>query len=189
MALNDSFRWLPVVWSISVFPVCHCIWTPSGQWWWGGVSLLLLMTHMLFTAVHTGRWSRPDVLPGPTHVHPTRYSSPLFSPFSHLDGQIAQNTSCQSKKQFFKIYWSYLSICAFCIGSCDIYSLPEVKGQAPKAGEVPMYVNTQHIDTQVLAALQGESEMLSESGTSGTTKDSPRKDLFDMSKSLEAIHS
>uniref|UniRef100_A0A671PNY6 SHC-transforming protein 3-like n=1 Tax=Sinocyclocheilus anshuiensis TaxID=1608454 RepID=A0A671PNY6_9TELE len=56
-------------------------------------------------------------------------------------------------------------------GSCDIYSLPEVKGQVPKAGEVPTYVNTQHIDTQVLAA--------------GTAKDSPRKDLFDMSKSLE----
>ncbi len=85
--------------------------------------------------------------------------------------------------------YHYLSVCAFRIGSCDIYSLPEVKGQAPKAGEVPTYVNTQHIDTQVLAALQGESETLSESGTSGTAKDSPRKDLFDMSKSLEAIHS
>uniref|UniRef100_A0A673GZA7 SHC adaptor protein 3 n=1 Tax=Sinocyclocheilus rhinocerous TaxID=307959 RepID=A0A673GZA7_9TELE len=68
--------------------------------------------------------------------------------------------------------------------SCDIYSLPEVKGQAPKPGEVPTYVNTEHIDTQMLAALQGESEMPSDSGTSGTAKDSPRKDLFDMSKSL-----
>uniref|UniRef100_A0A8C1W7E4 SHC adaptor protein 3 n=1 Tax=Cyprinus carpio TaxID=7962 RepID=A0A8C1W7E4_CYPCA len=55
-------------------------------------------------------------------------------------------------------------------GSCDIYSLPEVKGQAPKAGEVPMYVNTQHIDTQV-----------------GTAKDSPRKDLFDMKPFEDAI--
>lgn len=86
--------------------------------------------------------------------------------------------------------YHHLSVCAFHIGSCDIYSLPEVKGQAPKAaGEVPTYVNTQHIDSQVLAALQGESETLSESGTSGTAKDSPRKDLFDMSKSLETIHS
>ncbi|XP_016295525.1 SHC-transforming protein 3-like [Sinocyclocheilus anshuiensis] len=72
-------------------------------------------------------------------------------------------------------------------GSCDIYSLPEVKGQVPKAGEVPTYVNTQHIDTQVLAALQGESETLSESGTSGTAKDSPRKDLFDMKPFEDAI--
>ncbi|XP_026052833.1 SHC-transforming protein 3-like [Carassius auratus] len=72
-------------------------------------------------------------------------------------------------------------------GSCDIYSLPEVKGQAPKAGEVPTYVNTQHIDTQVLAALQGESETLSDSGTGGTAKDSPRKDLFDMKPFEDAI--
>ncbi len=109
---------------------------------------------------------------------------PFISSVSHLDRQIAQNTSCQCEELF-----NYLSVRAFRIGSCDIYSLPEVKGQAPKAGEVPTYVNTQHIDTQVLAALQGESETLSESGTSGTAKDSPRKDLFDMSKSLEAIHS
>uniref|UniRef100_A0A8C1JXX3 SHC adaptor protein 3 n=1 Tax=Cyprinus carpio TaxID=7962 RepID=A0A8C1JXX3_CYPCA len=59
--------------------------------------------------------------------------------------------------------------------------------QAPKAGEVPMYVNTQHIDTQVLAALQGETEMLTDSGTSGTAKDSPRKDLFDMKPFEDAI--
>uniref|UniRef100_A0A8C1BSA6 SHC adaptor protein 3 n=1 Tax=Cyprinus carpio carpio TaxID=630221 RepID=A0A8C1BSA6_CYPCA len=60
-------------------------------------------------------------------------------------------------------------------GSCDIYSLPEVKGQAPKPGEVPTYVNTQHIDTQMLAALQGESET------------PPRKDLFDMKPFEDAI--
>lgn len=70
------------------------------------------------------------------------------------------------------------------LGSCDIYSLPEVKGQTSKPGEVPTYVNTQHIDTQVLAALQSETEMSCDTGTSGTAKDSPRKDLFDMSKSL-----
>uniref|UniRef100_A0A3Q3SCC0 SHC adaptor protein 3 n=1 Tax=Mastacembelus armatus TaxID=205130 RepID=A0A3Q3SCC0_9TELE len=50
-----------------------------------------------------------------------------------------------------------------CLGSFDIASLPECKGQAPKAAEVPAYVNTQQIDAQVLA--------------------SPQKDLFDMSKS------
>uniref|UniRef100_A0A672NJD7 SHC adaptor protein 3 n=1 Tax=Sinocyclocheilus grahami TaxID=75366 RepID=A0A672NJD7_SINGR len=80
-----------------------------------------------------------------------------------------------------------VSVCAFHLGSCDIYSLPEVKGQAPKPGEVPTYVNTQHIDTQMLAALQGESETPSDSGTSGTAKDSPRKDLFDMKPFEDAI--
>lgn len=86
---------------------------------------------------------------------------------------------------FFKISSEYASH----VGSCDIYSLPEVKGQAPKAGEVPTYVNTQHIDTQVLAALQGESETASDLGTTGPAKDSPRKDLFDMSKSEFFFHS
>uniref|UniRef100_A0A8C1NXZ7 SHC adaptor protein 3 n=1 Tax=Cyprinus carpio TaxID=7962 RepID=A0A8C1NXZ7_CYPCA len=59
--------------------------------------------------------------------------------------------------------------------------------QAPKPGEVPTYVNTQHIDTQMLAALQGESETPSDSGTNGTAKDSPRKDLFDMKPFEDAI--
>lgn len=90
---------------------------------------------------------------------------------------------------FFEISSFVFSVCASHVGSCDIYSLPEVKGQAPKAGEVPTYVNTQHIDTQVLAALQGESETASDSGTTGPAKDSPRKDLFDMSKSELFFHS
>uniref|UniRef100_A0A3Q3VXQ8 Uncharacterized protein n=1 Tax=Mola mola TaxID=94237 RepID=A0A3Q3VXQ8_MOLML len=53
-------------------------------------------------------------------------------------------------------------------GSFDISSLPECKGQAPKTGDMPAYVNTQQIDAQVLAALQAEAES------------SPQKDLFDM---------
>ncbi|XP_055036254.2 SHC-transforming protein 3 [Misgurnus anguillicaudatus] len=70
-------------------------------------------------------------------------------------------------------------------GSCDIYSLPEFKGQTPKPGEVPTYVNTQHIDTQVLAALQGDTETASD--TTGASKDSPMKDLFDMKPFEDAI--
>lgn len=93
----------------------------------------------------------------------------------------------KSDLHIFQNIFFCFSVCASHLGSCDIYSLPEVKGQAPKAGEVPTYVNTQHIDTQVLAALQGESETASDSGTTGPAKDSPRKDLFDMSKSLQWI--
>uniref|UniRef100_A0A672YXP7 SHC adaptor protein 3 n=1 Tax=Sphaeramia orbicularis TaxID=375764 RepID=A0A672YXP7_9TELE len=52
-------------------------------------------------------------------------------------------------------------------GSFDISCVPESKGQGPKSAEMPMYVNTQQIDAQVLAVLQAES---------------PQKDLFDMSK-------
>uniref|UniRef100_A0A3Q2QAV6 SHC adaptor protein 3 n=1 Tax=Fundulus heteroclitus TaxID=8078 RepID=A0A3Q2QAV6_FUNHE len=62
-------------------------------------------------------------------------------------------------------------------GSFDISSLPENKGQAPKSAEMPMYVNTQQIDAQVLAAIQAEAE------------NSPQKDLFDMKPFEEAIQS
>lgn len=68
------------------------------------------------------------------------------------------------------------------VGSFDINSLPESKGQAPKAGEMPAYVNTQQIDAQVLAALQAEAENVTK-GMAAAAKESPQKDLFDMSKS------
>ncbi|XP_066501985.1 SHC-transforming protein 3 [Hoplias malabaricus] len=72
-------------------------------------------------------------------------------------------------------------------GSCDIYSLPEAKGQSSKVGEVPTYVNTQQIDSQVLAALQGEADTASEPSAGASAKDSPRKDLFDMKPFEDAI--
>lgn len=59
--------------------------------------------------------------------------------------------------------------------------LPESKGQAPKPGERPTYVNTQQIDAQVLAALQAEAENVTK-GMAAAAKESPQKDLFDMSK-------
>lgn len=68
------------------------------------------------------------------------------------------------------------------VGSFDINSLPESKGQAPKTGEMPAYVNTQQIDAQVLAALQAEAENVTK-GMAAAAKESPQKDLFDMSKS------
>ncbi|KAJ8402365.1 hypothetical protein AAFF_G00368540 [Aldrovandia affinis] len=71
-------------------------------------------------------------------------------------------------------------------GSSDIYSLPEGKSQVPKMGDVPTYVNTQHIDVQVLAALQAESDTVMD-GPVGVAKDSPRKDLFDMKPFEDAI--
>lgn len=59
--------------------------------------------------------------------------------------------------------------------------LPESKGQVPKPGERPTYVNTQQIDAQVLAALQAEAENVTK-GMAAAAKESPQKDLFDMSK-------
>ncbi|XP_070845040.1 SHC-transforming protein 3 [Chaetodon trifascialis] len=73
-------------------------------------------------------------------------------------------------------------------GSFDISSLPESKGQAPKTGEMPAYVNTQQIDAQVLAALQAEAENVTK-GMAAAAKESPQKDLFDMKPFEDAIQS
>lgn len=73
-------------------------------------------------------------------------------------------------------------------GSFDISSLPESKGPAPKSGEMPMYVNTQQIDAQVLAALQAEAENVTK-GMAAAAKESPQKDLFDMKPFEDAIQS
>lgn len=67
-------------------------------------------------------------------------------------------------------------------GSFDISTLPESKGQAPKTGEMPAYVNTQQIDAQVLAALQAEAENVTKGMAAAAAKESPQKDLFDMSE-------
>ncbi|KAM9841579.1 SHC-transforming protein 3 [Aulostomus maculatus] len=73
-------------------------------------------------------------------------------------------------------------------GSFDTGSLPENKGQAPKAGEMPTYVNTQQIDAQVLAVLQAEAENVTK-GMAAAAKESPQKDLFDMKPFEDAIQS
>lgn len=74
-------------------------------------------------------------------------------------------------------------------GSFDISGLPDNKGQPTKAGEMPMYVNTQQIDAQVLAALQAEAESVPKGSFTTGAKDSPPKDLFDMKPFEDAIHS
>ncbi|XP_040053077.2 SHC-transforming protein 3 [Gasterosteus aculeatus] len=73
-------------------------------------------------------------------------------------------------------------------GSFDISGLPESKGQAPKTGEMPAYVNTQQIDAQVLAALQAEAEHVTK-GMAAAAKECPQKDLFDMKPFEDAIQS
>ncbi|XP_019131070.2 SHC-transforming protein 3 [Larimichthys crocea] len=73
-------------------------------------------------------------------------------------------------------------------GSFDISSMPESKGQAPKTGDMPAYVNTQQIDAQVLAALQAEAENVTK-GMAAAAKESPQKDLFDMKPFEDAIQS
>nr|XP_034956123.1 SHC-transforming protein 3 [Zootoca vivipara] len=72
-------------------------------------------------------------------------------------------------------------------GSLDIYSLPEGKSNVTPPGEVAAYVNTQHINMEILQALQADAENLF-SGTIESTKDSsPGKDLFDMSPFEDAL--
>ncbi|KFQ73536.1 SHC-transforming protein 3, partial [Phaethon lepturus] len=66
------------------------------------------------------------------------------------------------------------------LGSLDICSMPEGKSQVTPTAEMPTYVNTQHINTEALLALQADAESTF-SGTADDTKESsPGKDLFDM---------
>ncbi|XP_023647845.1 SHC-transforming protein 3 isoform X4 [Paramormyrops kingsleyae] len=71
-------------------------------------------------------------------------------------------------------------------GSSDIYSLPEGKNPLAKTANTPTYVNTQHMDVRVLAALQGEADNVTDR-PSGVPKGSPRKDIFDMKPFEDAI--
>ncbi|KFP35029.1 SHC-transforming protein 3, partial [Chlamydotis macqueenii] len=72
-------------------------------------------------------------------------------------------------------------------GSLDICSMLEGKSQVTPTAEVPMYVNTQHINIEALLALQADAESTF-SGTADDTKESsPGKDLFDMKPFEDAL--
>ncbi|XP_043920244.1 SHC-transforming protein 3 [Protopterus annectens] len=69
--------------------------------------------------------------------------------------------------------------------SFDLYSPTEVKPQLPEPRELPSYVNTQTIDVQNLVALQDITNAVSPKLQS--TKESPRKDIFDMKPFEDAL--
>ncbi|NXQ85945.1 SHC3 protein, partial [Nyctibius grandis] len=72
-------------------------------------------------------------------------------------------------------------------GSLDICSMLEGKSQVTPTAEMPMYVNTQHINIEALLALQADAESTF-SGTADDTKESsPGKDLFDMKPFEDAL--
>ncbi|XP_064032881.1 SHC-transforming protein 3 isoform X2 [Pogoniulus pusillus] len=72
-------------------------------------------------------------------------------------------------------------------GSLDICAMPEGRSQVTPTAEMPTYVNTQHINTEALLALQADAESTF-SGTADDTKDSsPGKDLFDMKPFEDAL--
>ncbi|XP_005486256.2 SHC-transforming protein 3 isoform X3 [Zonotrichia albicollis] len=72
-------------------------------------------------------------------------------------------------------------------GSLDICSMSEEKSEIAPTGELPIYVNTQHINREDLLALQADAE----SAFCGTAEDaqasSPGKDLFDMRPFEDAL--
>uniref|UniRef100_A0A8C3VLQ2 SHC adaptor protein 3 n=1 Tax=Catharus ustulatus TaxID=91951 RepID=A0A8C3VLQ2_CATUS len=75
------------------------------------------------------------------------------------------------------------------VRSLDICSMSEEKSEVAPTAELPIYVNTQHINTEDLLALQTDDE----STFSGTAEDaeasSPGKDLFDMKPFEDALKS
>lgn len=66
-------------------------------------------------------------------------------------------------------------------GSLDIYSMPEGKSNVDLSKEMPMYVNTRHINMETLHALQTEAENLFTEKIESTKDSRPGKDIFDMS--------
>ncbi|XP_019410951.1 PREDICTED: SHC-transforming protein 3 [Crocodylus porosus] len=72
-------------------------------------------------------------------------------------------------------------------GSLDIYGVPEGKTHFTPTGEVPTYVNTQHINMEALLALQSDAESMFNATTDCTKESSPRKDLFDMKPFEDAL--
>ncbi|XP_059692611.1 SHC-transforming protein 3 [Haemorhous mexicanus] len=72
-------------------------------------------------------------------------------------------------------------------GTLDICSMSEEKSEVAPTGELPIYVNTQHINKEDLLALQADAA----SAFSGTAEDaeasSPGKDLFDMKPFEDAL--
>ncbi|NXQ26149.1 SHC3 protein, partial [Alaudala cheleensis] len=72
-------------------------------------------------------------------------------------------------------------------GSLDICSMSEDKSEVAPTAELPVYVNTQHINREDLLALQADAE----STFSGTAEDAeasnPGKDLFDMKPFEDAL--
>ncbi|NWQ67615.1 SHC3 protein, partial [Neopipo cinnamomea] len=72
-------------------------------------------------------------------------------------------------------------------GSLDICSMPEKKPEVIPTAEMPTYVNTQHINTEALLALQADAECTFSGTTEETKASSPVKDLFDMRPFEDAL--
>ncbi|NXK87274.1 SHC3 protein, partial [Formicarius rufipectus] len=71
-------------------------------------------------------------------------------------------------------------------GSLDICNMLEEKSEVTPTAKMPTYVNTQHINTEALLALQADAESTF-SGTEEAKASSPGKDLFDMKPFEDAL--
>ncbi|XP_057899284.1 SHC-transforming protein 3 isoform X2 [Melospiza georgiana] len=72
-------------------------------------------------------------------------------------------------------------------GSLDICSMPEEKSEVAPTGELPIYVNTQHINREDLLALQADAESAFCGRGEDALASSPGKDLFDMRPFEDAL--
>ncbi|XP_041567334.2 SHC-transforming protein 3 isoform X2 [Taeniopygia guttata] len=72
-------------------------------------------------------------------------------------------------------------------GSLDICSMLEDKSETVPTGELPIYVNTQHINREDLLVLQADAESTFIGTAEDAEADSPGKDLFDMKPFEDAL--
>ncbi|XP_076844974.1 SHC-transforming protein 3 [Brachyhypopomus gauderio] len=142
--------------------------------------------HDRVLSVEEPSWTEEEEEP-PDHPYYNNIPGKMPPPGGFIDARLTNQTSESSQEVGEEQTYYQGRPVLIQQGSCDIYSLPEVKGQMPKPGEAPTYVNTQHIDTQVRAALQGEAEGACEPTCSSAPRDGPRKDLFDMKPFEDAI--
>ncbi|NWH36405.1 SHC3 protein, partial [Chloropsis hardwickii] len=72
-------------------------------------------------------------------------------------------------------------------GSLDICSMSEEKSEVAPTAELPIYVNTQHINREDLLALQADAERTFSGTADDAEASSPGKDLFDMKPFEDAL--
>ncbi|XP_066195841.1 SHC-transforming protein 3 [Sylvia atricapilla] len=72
-------------------------------------------------------------------------------------------------------------------GSLDICYMSEEKSEVAPTAELPIYVNTQHINREDLLALPADAESTISGTAEGAEATSPGKDLFDMKPFEDAL--
>uniref|UniRef100_A0A8C5U9G1 SHC adaptor protein 3 n=1 Tax=Malurus cyaneus samueli TaxID=2593467 RepID=A0A8C5U9G1_9PASS len=118
----------------------------------------------------------------PEHPYYNDIPNKIPPPGGFLDARLKTRLPAAADTAQVSAIYSLLTFLNF-VGSLDICSMPEEKSEVASAAVLPTYVNTQHINTEALLALQADAESTFSGITEDTEAGSPGKDLFDMKSS------